>query len=69
MGRQSKQMSMVALNLTELIPENHLLRKINQMVSFYFIYGIVAPYYITNGRLSIDPVINVKMKMNLSKVS
>ena len=27
MGRQSGQMSMVILDLSELIPENHLLRK------------------------------------------
>lgn len=34
MGRQSGQMSMVILDLSELIPENHLLRKINQIISF-----------------------------------
>lgn len=45
MGRQSGQMSMIILDLSELIPENHLLRKINQMISFDFIYDLVAPYY------------------------
>ena len=44
MGRQSGQMSMIILDLSELIPENHLLRKINQTISFDFIYDIVAPY-------------------------
>ena len=44
MGRQSGQMSMIILDLSELIPENHLLRKINQMISFDFIYDLVAPY-------------------------
>lgn len=34
MGRQNGQMSMVILDLSKLIPENHLLRKINQIISF-----------------------------------
>ena len=50
MGRQSGQMSMVILDLSELIPENHFLRKINRIISFDFIYDIVAPYYPSNGR-------------------
>ena len=61
MGRQSGQMSMIILDLSELIPENHLLRKINQMISFDFIYDLVAPYYPANGRLSVDPVSMFKM--------
>ena len=61
MGRQSGQMSMIILDLSELIPENHLLRKINQMISFDFIYDLVAPYYPTNGRPSVDPVSMFKM--------
>lgn len=60
MGRQSGQMSMIILDLSELIPENHLLRKINQMISFDFIYDLVAPYYPTNGRRSVDPVSMLK---------
>ena len=42
MGRQSGQMSMVILDLSELIPENHLLRKINRIISFDFIYDLVG---------------------------
>ena len=61
MGRQSGQMSMIILDLSELIPEKHLLRKINQMISFDFIYDLVAPYYSTNGRPSVDPVSMFKM--------
>ena len=61
MGRQSGQMSIIILDLSELIPENHLLRKINQMISFDFIYDFVAPYYPTNGRPSVDPVSMFKM--------
>ena len=61
MGRQSGQMSKIILDLSELIPEKHLLRKINQMISFDFIYDLVAPYYSTNGRPSVDPVSMFKM--------
>ena len=59
--RQSGQRSMIILDLSELIPENHLLRKINQMISFDFIYDLVAPYYPANGRPSVDPVSMFKM--------
>ena len=61
MGRQSGQMSMVILDIAELIPTDHLLRKIDQMVSFDFIYDLVAPYYPANGRPSVDPVSMFKM--------
>lgn len=61
MGRQSGQMSMVILDIAELIPNDHLLRKINQPVSFDFIYDLVAPYYPANGRPSVDPVSMFKM--------
>lgn len=47
--------------LAELIPENHLLRKINWLVSFDFIYDLAAPYYPANGHLSVDPVSMFKM--------
>lgn len=53
MGRKSGQMSMMIIDITDLIPENHLLWEINQMVSFNLIYNLVALYYPTNG---FDPV-------------
>ena len=61
MGRQSGQISMVILDLSELIPENHLLRKINQVISFDFIYDLVAPYYPANNTRSSVPVSMFKM--------
>ena len=61
MGRQSGQISMLILDIEEMIPENHLLRKINQLVSFDFIHDIAAPYYPDNGRSSVDPVSMFKM--------
>ena len=57
----SGQISMVILDLSELIPENHLLRKINQIISFDFIYDLVASYYPANGCPSVGPVSMFKM--------
>ena len=50
MGQQGGQMSVVILDLSELIPGDHLHQKINQMISFDFIYDLVEPYYPANGR-------------------
>ena len=61
MGRQSRQMAMIFVDMESLIPENHLLRKIDRIVSFDFIYTLLAPYYPAIGRPSIDPVSMFKM--------
>ena len=61
MGRQSRQMAMVFVDMESLIPENHLLRKVDSMVSFDFIYDLLAPYYPATGRPSVDPVSMFKM--------
>ena len=61
MGHQSRQMAMLFVDIESLIPETHLLRKIERMVSFDFIYELLAPYYPTTGRPSVDPVSMFKM--------
>jgi hypothetical protein len=38
MGRKSKQLCMVILNMEDLIPQDHLLRKIKTAIDFDFIY-------------------------------
>lgn len=43
MGRQSGQLSMVVMDLSELIPDDHLLRRISRVISFDFIYEILEP--------------------------
>lgn len=62
MGRQSRQMAMIFVDMESLIPENHLLRQIDRIVSFDFIYTLLAPYYPAIGRPSIDPVSMFKSK-------
>ena len=52
---------MIFVDIESLIPETHLLRKIERMVSFNFIYDLLAPYYPATGRPSVDPVSMFKM--------
>jgi transposase len=48
--------------LDDLVPENHLLRKIDTYIDFSFILEKVRPYYSEdNGRPSLDPLILFKM--------
>ncbi|QMI85955.1 IS1182 family transposase [Carnobacteriaceae bacterium zg-84] len=48
--------------LSELVPKDHLLRKIDKSIDFNFIYEITSPYYShTNGRNSLDPVVLFKL--------
>lgn len=61
MGRQSCQLSMVVMDLSERIPDDHLLRRISRVISFDFIYELLKPYYPPNGRPSVDPVSMFKM--------
>ena len=61
MGRKSKQLCMVILDIEDLIPQDHLLRKIKAAIDFDFIYEEAEGYYSKVGRPSIDPVCLMKM--------
>ena len=61
MGKQSGQQEMVFIDIESMIPGNHLLRKIDKLVDFSFIYEKASGYYAKKGRPSIDPVLLVKM--------
>ena len=61
MGKKDGQLCFAVVDLEELIPENHLLKKINRAIDFNFIYDITRPYYSDKGRPSIDPVCMIKM--------
>ena len=52
---------MIFVDIESLIPETHLLRKIERMVSFDFIYDLLTPYYPATGRPSVAPVSMFKM--------
>ena len=50
--------------IEDLVPKNHLLRKIEKAVDFNEIYPMVEPYYCEdNGRPAVDPVMLVKIVM------
>lgn len=58
-NRQSKMETVI---LEYLVPEDHLLRKIDKYIDFSFINEICKPYYCeNNGRPAIEPVILFKM--------
>lgn len=61
MGHRSGQIGMQIINMEEMIPQGHLLRKIDRLISLDFIYEPLVPYYPSNGRPSIDPVSMFKM--------
>ena len=50
------------VGIDSLVPEEHLLRKIDKAVDFSRLYEMVEPLYCEdNGRPSVDPVVLFKM--------
>ncbi len=61
-SRKERQNEMEIVTIEELVPENHLLRKIDQYIDFSFIPEKVRPFYSEdNGRPSLDPLVLFKM--------
>ena len=59
---KEKQIKMEMVILENLVPENHLLRKIEKVIDFGFINEICKPYYCEdNGRPAIEPEILFRM--------
>jgi len=48
------------LSLDRLVPRDHLLRRIAQVVDFSFVYPLARPYYSHTGQPSVDPVVLFK---------
>lgn len=62
--KQSKRKTDQAQIITveQLVPEDHILRKIDKYIDFEFIYDLVEDRYcLDNGRPSVDPVILMKI--------
>ena len=49
------------INLDSLVPDDHLLKRLERLVSFNFVRDITKSYYSHTGKPSIDPVVLVKM--------
>ncbi len=57
-----KRMQIEFISTDEFVPEEHLLRQIENAVDFNYIYGMVEDLYCSdNGRPGIDPVVLFKM--------
>lgn len=57
-----KQHSLEMVTLEELVPADHLLRKINRFIDFEFIRTATAHLYCpNNGRPAIDPIMLFKL--------
>jgi len=49
--------------LSQKVPEDHILRRLDQVVDLSFVRGLTAPYYSHTGHPSIDPVVLFKMTL------
>lgn len=59
---RDKQQSFELVSLEELVPQDHLLRKVDTYIDFSFIHEKVSPLYCAdNGRPAIDPTVLFKM--------
>ena len=60
--RKDARREPILVDLEALVPENHLLRKIERVMDYEWLYERLAPYYChDNGRPGIDPVVLIKM--------
>ena len=60
--RNNTQQAMECVFIDQLVPCDHLLRKIDQYIDFSFIYDLTKDLYcLHNGRAGIDPVVLFKM--------
>ena len=57
----AKDFGYILGTIEEFVPENHLVRKLEETIDWCFIYPLVSSLYSSIGRPSIDPVILFKM--------
>ena len=61
-SKENNTSQMQIVSVEQLVPEDHLLRKIDAAIDFSFIYDLVEDRYSQdNGRPSIDPVTLIKI--------
>lgn len=66
MGRKSLECrdQVMMLNLETLLPENHLVRKMDRLLDLSFVYDLLEETYCDdNGRPSVDPVVILKLAL------
>ncbi|KOC37104.1 transposase, partial [Clostridium botulinum] len=61
-NNERKQNQLELVYIENLVPENHILRKIDKFIDFSFIRDLTKDLYCPdNGRPSVDPVVLFKM--------
>lgn len=61
--KQKEQKLFYNFSLTERIPKEHFLRKLEEMVDFSFIYKLAKSYYSHTGQPGVDPAVLLKMML------
>ena len=63
MGRQSGDQDRLFydINLDQLVPTDHLVRRIDAVLDLSWLHGELAPYYSHTGRPSVDPELMMRM--------
>jgi transposase len=63
MGRrnQDQRRLLYEFCLDEVVPDDHLVRRIRALLDLSWVYTELAPYYSEVGRPSIDPVLMIRM--------
>lgn len=61
--KQKEQKLFYNFSLTNHIPKDHFLRKLDEAVDFSFIYKLAKPYYSHTGQPGIDPVVLLRMML------
>ena len=60
--RRDARREPIIVDLEALVPENHLLRKIERVMDYEWLYDRLTPYYChDNDRPGTDPVVLIKM--------
>ena len=60
--RKDARHAPIIVDLEALVPKDHLLRKVERVMDYEWLYERLDPYYYhTNGRPGTDPVVLVKM--------
>lgn len=63
-SNKSKSDQIQMISLDQLVPQDHILRKIDAAIDFNFIYDLVEDKYCSdNGRPSLDPVVLIKIPL------
>jgi transposase len=64
MGTKERQFAPLdQVTLEELVPANHFYRQVERTLDLSFVRDLVAPFYATGGRPSIDPVVFFKLQL------